>query len=84
MLLNYSCELFRARFVLRLWMRRIITAVSNQKLLELEFAFCVDELAEIHQPRLFRARLIPRCRNKNQCKKRFFERVIIKKLKLKI
>ncbi len=38
-LLNYSGELFRARFVSRLWMRRIIAIVSNQKLLELGFAF---------------------------------------------
>ncbi|MBA3599968.1 MAG: NAD(P)/FAD-dependent oxidoreductase [Acidobacteria bacterium] len=38
-LLNYSGELFRARFVSRLWMRRIIAMVSSQKLLELGFAF---------------------------------------------
>ena len=38
-LLNYSGELFRARFVSRLWMRRIIAAFSNQKLLELGFSF---------------------------------------------
>ncbi len=38
-LLNYSGELFRARFVSRLWMRRVIAAVSNQTLLELGFAF---------------------------------------------
>ena len=33
-LLNYSGELFRARFVSRLWMRRTIKLLSNQKLLE--------------------------------------------------
>jgi flavin-dependent dehydrogenase len=38
-LLNYSGELFRARFVSRLWMRRIIKTFTNQKLLELGFAF---------------------------------------------
>ena len=38
-LLSYSGELFRARFVSRLWMRRIITAISSQKLLELGFEF---------------------------------------------
>ena len=38
-LLNYSGELFRARFVSRLWMRRIIAMISNQKLLELGFSF---------------------------------------------
>lgn len=36
-LLNYSGELFRARFVSRLWMRRVIAAISNQKLLEFGF-----------------------------------------------
>jgi flavin-dependent dehydrogenase len=34
-LLNYSGERFRARFVSRLWMRRIIRTFTNQKLLEL-------------------------------------------------
>lgn len=34
-LLNYSGERFRARFVSRLWMRRIIRAFANQTLLEL-------------------------------------------------
>jgi hypothetical protein len=36
-LLNYSGELFRARFVSRLWMRRIIKTFSNQTFLELGF-----------------------------------------------
>jgi hypothetical protein len=34
-LLNYSGEQFRARFVSRIWMRRIIASVKNQFLLEL-------------------------------------------------
>lgn len=38
-LLKYSGELFRARFVSRLWMRRIIKALTNNALLELGFAF---------------------------------------------
>ena len=38
-LLDYSGELFRARFVSRLWMRRIIKTFTNQTLLELGFAF---------------------------------------------
>lgn len=38
-LLNYSGELFRARFVSRLWMRRLIRAFTNQTLLELGFMF---------------------------------------------
>ena len=37
-LLNYSGELFRARFVSRLWMRQIIKTFSNQTFLELGFA----------------------------------------------
>jgi flavin-dependent dehydrogenase len=38
-LLQYSGELFRARFVSRLWMRRIIRTFTSQRLLELGFAF---------------------------------------------
>ncbi len=38
-LLKYSGELFRARFVSRLWMRKIIRSFSNPKLLELGFTF---------------------------------------------
>jgi flavin-dependent dehydrogenase len=37
-LLNYSGELFRARFVSRLWMRQMIKTFSNQTFLELGFA----------------------------------------------
>lgn len=36
-LLNYSGELFRARFVSRLWMRQVIKTFSNQMFLELGF-----------------------------------------------
>lgn len=38
-LLSYSGEFFRARFVSRLWMRRIIKAFSTQTLLETAFTF---------------------------------------------
>jgi len=38
-LLAFSGELFRARFISRLWMRRIISVFTNQTLLELGFAF---------------------------------------------
>jgi flavin-dependent dehydrogenase len=38
-LLNYSGEQFRARFVSRLWMRRIIRTFTNQTLLELGHRF---------------------------------------------
>jgi flavin-dependent dehydrogenase len=38
-LLNYSGKLFRARFISRLWMRRIIATFTNQTLLEFGFKF---------------------------------------------
>ena len=38
-LLNYSGEKFRARFVSRLWMRRIIRTFTNQTLLEIGHRF---------------------------------------------
>jgi flavin-dependent dehydrogenase len=38
-LMNYSGEAFRARFVSRLWMRRIIATFTNQTLLEIGCAF---------------------------------------------
>lgn len=38
-LLKYSGELFRARFISRLWMRRVIKTFTNQTLLELGCAF---------------------------------------------
>jgi flavin-dependent dehydrogenase len=38
-LLQFSGELFRARFVSRLWMRRIIKTFTNQRLLELGCLF---------------------------------------------
>lgn len=45
-LLNYSGELFRARFVSRLWMRRIIRTFTNQNLLELGFAFLRGKIGQ--------------------------------------
>ena len=38
-LLEFSGELFHARFISRLWMRRFIASVSNQTLLEIGFSF---------------------------------------------
>jgi len=38
-LLKFSGEMFRARFISRLWMRRIISVFTNQTLLELGFGF---------------------------------------------
>ncbi len=45
-LLQYSGELFRARFVSRLWMRRIIKVFTSQRLLELGFAFLCGSLGQ--------------------------------------
>ncbi|MEO6588976.1 MAG: NAD(P)/FAD-dependent oxidoreductase, partial [Pyrinomonadaceae bacterium] len=45
-LLQYSGELFRARFISRLWMRRIIKTFTNQNLLELGFTFLRGKLGE--------------------------------------
>ncbi len=52
-LLNYSGELFRARFVSRLWMRRIIAAFSNQKLLELGFSFLRGKIGKKFAKHIF-------------------------------
>lgn len=38
-LLNYSGELFRARFVSRIWIRKILEVLNKQFLLEMGFAF---------------------------------------------
>ncbi|HQU81840.1 MAG TPA: NAD(P)/FAD-dependent oxidoreductase [Pyrinomonadaceae bacterium] len=45
-LLKFSGELFRARFVSRLWMRRIIKTFTNQRLLELGFAFLRGKIGQ--------------------------------------
>lgn len=45
-LLQYSGELFRARFVSRLWMRKIIKAFTNQRLLELCFTFLRGKIGQ--------------------------------------
>ncbi len=45
-LLNYSGELFRARFVSRLWMRRIIKTFTSQRLLELGFSFLRGKIGQ--------------------------------------
>jgi len=44
LLLNYSGEQFRARFVSRLWMRRIIKTFTNQTLLEIGHRFLRGKL----------------------------------------
>jgi flavin-dependent dehydrogenase len=43
-LVKFSGELFRARFISRLWMRRIISIFTNQTLLELGFTFLLGRV----------------------------------------
>ena len=43
-LLDYSGELFRSRFISRVWMRRIISLFTNQAFLELGFVFLRGKL----------------------------------------
>lgn len=45
-LLSFSGEFFRSRFVSRLWMRRIIKTFMNQTLLELGFLFLRGKLGQ--------------------------------------
>ncbi len=45
-LLQFSGELFRARFISRLWMRRIIKTFTNQRLLELCFTFLRGKIGQ--------------------------------------
>ena len=45
-LLDYSGEFFRARFVSRLWMRRLIAVASNQTLLEIGFGFLQNKIGK--------------------------------------
>ncbi|HMS39869.1 MAG TPA: NAD(P)/FAD-dependent oxidoreductase, partial [Pyrinomonadaceae bacterium] len=45
-LLQFSGELFRARFISRLWMRKIIKTFTNQRLLELCFTFLRGKIGQ--------------------------------------
>jgi len=45
-LLQFSGELFRARFVSRLWMRHIIKTFTNQTLLEFGFSFLRNKIGK--------------------------------------
>ena len=45
-LFKYSGERFRARFISRLWMRRIIRAFTGQRLLELGFAILRSRIGQ--------------------------------------
>ena len=52
-LLNYSGELFRARFISRLWMRRIIKTFMNQNLLEIGFSMLRGKIGEKFSKHVF-------------------------------
>ena len=52
-LLDYSGEKFRARFVSRLWMRRIIRTFTNQRLLELGHSFLRGRLGSTFAKHVF-------------------------------
>lgn len=45
-LLKYSGELFRARFVSRLWMRKILKTLNNQRILEIGFMFLRSKIGQ--------------------------------------
>lgn len=78
-LLNYSGELFRARFVSRLWMRRVIASVSNQKLLELGFALLRGRIGRRFAKHVFFGRgSFPDVKLKNQGEKSFTNASILK------
>jgi flavin-dependent dehydrogenase len=78
-LLNYSGASFRARFVSRLWMRRVIATVSNQKLLELGFAFLRGRIGRRFARHVFFGRgSFPDVKLKNQGEKNFSNASILK------
>ncbi len=78
-LLNYSGASFRARFVSRLWMRRVIATVSNQKLLELGFAFLRGRIGRRFAKHVFFGRgSFPDVKLKNQGEKNFLNASILK------
>ncbi len=52
-LLRFSGELFRARFVSRLWMRRIIKTLTNQKLLEFGCIFLRSKIGQKFAKHIF-------------------------------
>ena len=84
-LLNYSGATFRARFVSRLWMRRIIAAVSNQKLLELGCALLRGRIGRKFAKHVFFGRSsFPDVKLENHGKKRFFEHFSLKGQKSEI
>jgi flavin-dependent dehydrogenase len=52
-LLQFSGELFRARFISRLWMRRVIKTFTNQKLLELGFRILRGKIGQKFAKHIF-------------------------------
>ncbi len=52
-LLNYSGEMFRAKFMTRLWMRHLLRAFSNQTLLELAFRLLQNKIGKRFAEKIF-------------------------------
>ena len=78
-LLNYSGELFRARFVSRLWMRRIIAAISNRKILELGFSFLRGRIGRKFVKHVFFGRgSFPDVQLKIKAKRNFLDTSLLK------
>ena len=78
-LLNYSGELFRARFVSRLWMRRIVAAVSNQTLLEFGFGFLRGRIGRRFAKHVFFGRgSFPDVELKIKTKRNFLNTLLLK------
>jgi flavin-dependent dehydrogenase len=78
-LLNYSGELFRARFVSRLWMRRIIAVFTNQTLLELGcLALCLPVIKNFAKHVFFGRGSFPDVELKDERKNKSFEKVLLK------
>jgi flavin-dependent dehydrogenase len=78
-LLNYSGELFRARFVSRLWMRRIIAVVSNQVLLECGFSFLRGRIGRKFAKHVFFGRgSFPDVELKIKAKRNFLDTSLLK------
>jgi len=77
-LLNYSGELFRARFVSRLWMRRIIAVFTNQIFLEIGCAMLRLPLIKRFARHVFFGRgSFPDVELKDKEKNKFFSKVLL-------
>ena len=84
-LLQFSGELFRARFVSRLWMRQIIKTFTNQTLLEFGFSFLRGKSGKKFAKHVFFGRgSFPDVELKNIAKINSLNNVLVKKRELKL